>query len=135
MNCHSSPRQYFLFGMRIYFGLWFLYVGLTKWILIGPTNFVGFITTEFNKTWSHPVLNLGLAWLIIIAEPLLAMLVLIGKKPRCVWTLVSMLMFLLTIGQTILMKPDVIANWQYLVLALACAALSDPDSPKENLGS
>jgi hypothetical protein len=25
------------------------------------------------------------------------------------------------------MKPDVIANWQYLVLVLLCAALSDPD--------
>jgi hypothetical protein len=36
-------------------------------------------------------------------------------------------MFLLTIGQTILMKPEVIANWQYLVLVLLCAALSDPD--------
>ncbi len=40
-----------------------------------------------------------------------------------------MLMFLLTIGQTILMKPDVIANWQFLVLVLLCAALSDPDPP------
>ena len=36
-------------------------------------------------------------------------------------------MFLLTIGQTILMKPDVINNWQFLVLVLLCAALSDPD--------
>ena len=36
-------------------------------------------------------------------------------------------MFLLTIGQTILMKPDVIGNWQFLVLVLLCAALSDPD--------
>ena len=46
-----------------------------------------------------------------------------------VWTLASLLMFLLTIGQTILMKPDVIANWQFLVLVLLCAALSDPDPP------
>lgn len=37
-------------------------------------------------------------------------------------------MFLLAFGQTILMKPDVIANWQYLVLTLFCAALSDPES-------
>jgi hypothetical protein len=36
-------------------------------------------------------------------------------------------MFLLTVGQTILMKPDVIANWQFLVLVLLCAAFSDPD--------
>ena len=44
------------------------------------------------------------------------------------WTLTSLLMFLLTIGQTILMKPDVIDNWQFLILVLVCAALSDPDT-------
>ncbi|KAF0220169.1 MAG: hypothetical protein FD174_1408 [Geobacteraceae bacterium] len=41
--------------------------------------------------------------------------------------LTALLLFLLTMGQTILMKPDVIANWQYLVLTLACAALSAPE--------
>ena len=44
------------------------------------------------------------------------------------WSLTALLMFLLTIGQTILMKPDVIANWQYTVLVLACAALSGPEA-------
>ena len=34
------------------------------------------------------------------------------------WTLTSLFIFLLTIGQTILMKPDVIASCQYLVLVL-----------------
>ena len=72
-------------------------------------------------------MNVLLAWLIMIAEPGLAVLILSGRKPRMVWTLTSLLMFLLAIGQTILMKPDVVANWQYLVLALMCAALSDPD--------
>ncbi len=89
--------------------------------------FVGMITGEFDKTWSPHALNVFLAWLIMIAEPVLAVLILSGKKARCVWTLTALLMFLLTIGQTILMKPDVIANWQYLVLVLVCAALSDPD--------
>jgi len=74
-------------------------------------------------------LNVSLAWLILVAEPVLAMLILSGRKARMVWTLTSMLMFLLTIGQTILMKPDVIANWQFLVLVLLCAAFSDPDPP------
>ncbi len=64
---------------------------------------------------------------IMIAEPVLALLILSGKKPRSVWTLTTLLMFLLTMGQTLLMKPDVIANWQYLVLTLVCAALSDPE--------
>ena len=128
MKCFDyDTRKFFLFGIRIFFGLWLLYVGFAKWIFMGPGTFVGYITTEFDKTWSPHLLNLLLAWFIMIAEPVLAVLILSGKKARTVWTLTSLFMFLLTFGQTILMKPDVIANWQYLVLTLLCAALSDPE--------
>jgi uncharacterized membrane protein YphA (DoxX/SURF4 family) len=122
-----DTRRFFLFGIRVFFGLWLLYAGLSKWILIGPGNFVGYIASQFDKTWSPHLLNVSLAWLIMAAEPILAALILSGWKARKVWTLTSLFMFLLTIGQTLLMKPDVIANWQYLVLVLLCAALSDPD--------
>ena len=122
-----DTRRFFLFGIRFFFGLWLLYVGLSKWIFMGPGMFVGYIAAEFDKTWSPHLLNVLLAWLIMIAEPVLAVLILSGRNPRMVWTLTSLLMFLLACGQTILMKPDVVANWQYLVLALLCAALSDPD--------
>jgi uncharacterized membrane protein YphA (DoxX/SURF4 family) len=124
-----DTRRFFLCGIRFFFGLWLLYVGLSKWIFIGPDAFVGLITSAFEKTWSPRILNVSLAWLILIAEPVLAVLILSGKKARTVWTLTSLLMFLLAFGQTILMKPDVITNWQYLVLVLLCAALSDPDPP------
>lgn len=128
MKClNYDTRRFFLCGIRLFFGLWLLYVGLMKWIFIGPGTFVGYIATEFDKTWSPHLLNVLLAWLIIIAEPVLAVFILSGKKARIAWMLTSLLMFLLTIGQTILMKPDVIANWQYVLLTLACAALSDPD--------
>jgi uncharacterized membrane protein YphA (DoxX/SURF4 family) len=122
-----DARRFFLFGIRFFFGLWLLYAGLSKWVLIGPGNFVGYIAAQFDKTWSPHVLNVSLAWLILAAEPVLAALILSGWKARKVWTLTSLFMFLLTVGQTLLMKPDVIANWQYLVLVLSCAALSDPD--------
>ena len=128
MKClHYDTRRFFLFGMRFFFGLWLLYAGLIKWVALGPSVFVGFITADFDKTWSPHVLNVLLAWLIMIAEPVLAALILGGKKARLVWALTALLMYLLTVGQTILMKPDVIANWQYLVLVLVCAALSDPE--------
>ena len=123
-----DSRKFFLFGMRFFFGSWLLYAGLVKWVFMGPAAFVGFIAAEFDKTWSPHALNVLLAWLIIIAEPVLAFLILSGIKPRSVWTLTALLMFLLTVGQTILMKPDVITNWQYLVLTLVCAALSDPET-------
>ena len=126
-NLSYDTRRFFLFWIRIFFGSWLLYAGLAKWIMMGPGTFVGFVTAEFDKTWSPHILNVGLAWLIIVTEPVLAVLILSGKKARIVWTLTSLLMFLLTIGQTILMKPEVIANWQYLILTLVCAALSDPD--------
>jgi hypothetical protein len=48
-----------------------------------------------------------------------------------VWTATTLLMFLLTIGQTILQKPEVIGNWQFLVLTLVCAALSDPEPARD----
>ena len=128
MKCfNDSNRGFFLCGMRFFFGLWLLYVGLMKWIFIKPAVFVSMITAEFDKTWSPHLLNVLLAWLILIAEPVLALFILSGKKPRLAWTLASLLMFMLTLGQTILMKPDVIANWQYLVLTLVCAALSESD--------
>lgn len=128
MTCFNyDTRRFFLCGIRFFFGLWLLYVGLSKWIFIGTGTFVGFITAEFDKTWSPHFLNFLLAWLILVAEPVLAVLILSGKKARIVWTLTSLLMFMLTVGQTILMKPDVNANWQYLVLTLVCAALSDPE--------
>jgi len=120
-----DARKFFLFGMRFFFGLWLLYVGFSKWVFMGSGAFVGYITAEFDKTWSPHILNVLLAWLILIAEPILGALILIGKKARAVWTLTALLMFLLTLGQTILMKPDVIANWQFLVLTLVCAALSE----------
>jgi uncharacterized membrane protein YphA (DoxX/SURF4 family) len=122
-----DARRYFLLGLRLCFGTWLLYVGLMKWLVMGPTTFVGFITAEFAKSWSPHLLNVLLAWLILLAEPLLALVILADRQPRLVWTLTTALMFLLTIGQTILMKPDVIANWQYLVLTLVCAALCEPN--------
>jgi uncharacterized membrane protein YphA (DoxX/SURF4 family) len=124
-----DTRRFFLFGIRFLFGGWLLYAGLSKWVFMGPGMFVGYIASQFDKTWSPHVLNVLLAWLILIAEPVLAVLILSGRQARNVWALTSMLMFLLTVGQTILMKPDVFANWQYLVLTLLCAALSDPDPP------
>jgi uncharacterized membrane protein YphA (DoxX/SURF4 family) len=129
-----DTRRFFLFGIRFFFGSWLLYTGLSKWISMGPGTFVGYITGQFDQTWSPHIFNVSLAWLIMIAEPVLAVLILSGRKARVVWTLTSLLMFLLTIGQTILMKPTVIANWQYLVLVLLCAALSDPDPVKGDDG-
>ncbi|MDZ4785201.1 MAG: DoxX family membrane protein [bacterium] len=126
--CNSDARKFFLCGMRLFFGLWLLYAGLVKWFGMGPDAFIGHITSEFDKTWSPHMLNVFLGWLIIVAEPILALLILSGKEPRKVWGLTALLMFLLTMGQTILMSPNVIANWQYLVLTLVCAALSAPES-------
>ena len=124
-----DARKFFLLGMRLFFGIWLLYAGFAKWVLMGPHTFVGFITGSFDKTWSPHALNFALAWLIMFAEPLLALFILSGVKPRLAWTLTTLLMFLLTMGQTVSMSKDVIANWQYLVLTLVCAALCAPERP------
>lgn len=123
--CHWDlpPREFFLKGMRLAFGIWLLYVGLVKWAG-GPENFVGFIVSDFSKTWSPEFLNRILAWVIIIAEPLLALWLLSGVKQRSAWAATALLMFLLVLGRTILMSPDVIQNFMYFVLCLICAAWS-----------
>lgn len=121
-----DARRFFVMGVRLCFGIWLLYAGMLKWVAIGPNNFVGMITQDFDKTWSPHALNMFLAWLIMIAEPVLSLCLLSGVKQRLAWTCTTALMFLLVAGQSILMKPDVIVNWQYLVLTLTCAALSDP---------
>src|SRR5574341_1241727 len=126
MKCLSyEPRRFFLLGIRIFFGLWLLYAGLFKWVSIGPDNFVGFITADFDKTWSPHFLNVLLSWVIMICEIVLPIWILSGKRARLAWTLTTLFMFMLVAGQTLLMKPDVIANWQYLVLTLTCAAMHD----------
>jgi hypothetical protein len=125
MKCSSlDARGYFLLGMRVFFGIWILYGGLVKWVMFGASPFVAMICTDFDKTWSPHALNVVLSWIILIGEPLLGVWLLSGKCQRSAWTAGTLLMFMLTLGQTILMKPDVIANWQFTVLTLVCAALS-----------
>ena len=136
--CDVGPRRYFLFGMRMFFGVWLLYAGLVKWIAFSPSGFVGFVVKDFQdaKAWPSPGLITALAWLILIAEPVLAIWLLIGKCARCAWATTALLMFLLLVGQSILMKPSVTDNWHYVIMTLVCAALSYPDVVKsENPGS
>ena len=122
-----DTRRFFVLAVRMTFGVWLLYAAAMKWFVMGPQTFVGFITAEFDKTWSPHLLNVALAWLIMTAELVLSLWILSGKRARLAWTLTAMLMFLLVIGQSILMKPDVIANWEYFVLVTVCAALSEPE--------
>ena len=122
--CDKDPRSFFLCGASKLFGAWLLYAGIAKFAFMGPSNFVGYITGQFANTWSPTLLTTGLAWIILIAEPILGVLLLLGKKSRCVWTATTLLMFLLTFGQTILMKENVADNWIYTIFCLACAALS-----------
>ena len=120
------PREFFLFYARMAFGGWLLYVGAMKWIG-GAGGFVGYIGSQFAETWVPMPLVAGLGWFIIIAEPLFGLWLLSGKTPRLAWAATADLMFVLMMGQTILKQfPTVANNWQYVVFAAACAALSSP---------
>lgn len=122
-----GSRELFLLGARLSFGFWLLYLGIGK-VLGGPSNFIAYLLTTFEKTWAPPQLITGLGWVILAGEVLLGLALLSGKKSRCVWFLTAVLMFTLTFGQTMIQQwPSVANNWQYFFLALACAALSDPE--------
>lgn len=134
MNCSvccKNPRELFVFGMRLAFGFWLGFVGINKWIG-GADVFVGYINTAFAETFLPSFLVNITAWIILVAEPLLGALLILGIAPTLVWLATAKLMFMLLFGQTILMQHAVVANiWFYLVLALACAALSSAKCSKE----
>ena len=124
------PKDFFLFGMRWSFGPWFLYVGITKW-LAGPATFIAYMSSNFEKTWLPLLLVQPTGWVIVLAEPILGIWLWSGKQSRLAWALTAKLMFILLLGQTVLKEYGTVANnWQYFVLALACAALSS--SREEN---
>lgn len=121
-----DARRFFLLGMRLFFGIWLGYAGLVKWVQFGPVPFVEMIADMFKETWSPRPMNVVLAWVILIAEPLFAVWILVGWKARLAWTMTALLMFMLVLGMSLLQKPEVSANWMYLLVTLVCAALSDP---------
>jgi len=133
---NTDSRRFFLNGMRLFFGLWFLYAGVSKWIPYNPeTGFsfapggtVAYLVGMFEKTWSPAWATTILTWIIMIGEPLLALWVLSGWKPRLAWGATALLMFQLLLGQTLLQSPTTVDLWFFVVLTLACAALSDPPS-------
>jgi len=122
----NDARRYFLLLMRVFFGLWLLFAGLNKWIPKGPAPFIEQTQTMFADAWPPRWLITILAWLIAISEVVLALLILSGWKPRLIWSLTAALMFMLMMGLSILMLPNAADNWQFIVLASVCAALSGP---------
>jgi uncharacterized membrane protein YphA (DoxX/SURF4 family) len=123
--CEMESKDLFVLSSRLLFGAWLLYLGLSKIFILGPETFVGYINAEFAKTWSPPVLTTLLAWLILIAEPILGALLILGRKLRCVWMLTALLMFTLMFGQTLLQKFDVVFNnWAYTIFCIACASMA-----------
>ena len=120
-----KSMELFLLGARVCFGIWILYLGIGKWVN-GPAGFVGYIESGFGSTWIPGILLTIMAWLILIAEPLFGLWLLSGKRQRLAWLCTALLMFILTMGQTVLGEYGVVANnWQYLILALVCASWSD----------
>ena len=121
-------RELFLFGARWGFGFWLLYVGASKW-MGGPGGFVGYISSSFAETWAPAALLVVLGWVIIIAEPLVGLWILTGRAAKLAWIAAAKLMFILMFGQTMLQQYATVANnWQYCILCLACAALTECDS-------
>lgn len=122
-----ESKELMLFSLRWTFGFWLLYLGLSKWIM-GSQGFLGYIGKEFSETFLPPLLVQLTGWIIIIAEPLLAIMLLIGFKPRLTWLLTAKLLFILIMGKTILGDyPTVANNWIYLIMAIGAASFSKAD--------
>lgn len=137
--CSGMP--FFLTSLRLTFGIWLGYVGGLKWIY-GSTNFIENLTDSFSKTWAPPEFIVPLGWVILVAEPLIAALLILGIHQRCTWRLTALLMFGLMFGQTILQSPSLAGNWLYLLIALfgasfaedSCASSTACDSEEKSKG-
>lgn len=120
-------RLFFLTSLRYLFGLWLLYVGLSK-VVGGPAGFVGYIEGEFAATWLPAILVTLAAWVILAAENLIGLWLLVGKSQRAAWFAAALLMFLLLLGKTVTRDFATVANnWQYLLLCLGAAAWTKPE--------
>ena len=123
----GDSRICFLTALRLTFGGWILFVGISK-VLGGPAGFVGYISGEFAATWLPALLTTITAYVILVGEPLVGVWLLSGKRQRLAWLVAAALMFLLMIGKTILRDFATVANnWQYLVLCLTAAAFTKAD--------
>jgi uncharacterized membrane protein YphA (DoxX/SURF4 family) len=117
-----STKELMLFCLRFFFGFWLLFVGTTKWVM-GHQGFIGYISNEFASTFLPSFLVTITAWIIIIAEPLLGLLLIIGFRPRLTWLLTAKLLFILIIGKTILSDFQTVSNnWIYLLMAIGAAS-------------
>ncbi|NDC38622.1 MAG: DoxX family membrane protein [Proteobacteria bacterium] len=124
----ADSRHFFLTTLRLFFGSWLLYVGVSK-LLGGMTGFIGYIEGEFAQTWLPSIAITTTAWLILILEPVIGAWLLLGKHQRLAWLSAASLMFLLMLGKTVLRDfPTVANNWQYLLLCLVAAAWSKPQA-------
>mgnify|MGYP001403041986 CR=1 FL=1 len=125
---NMTTKQLFAFLLSLTFGVWLLYIGAAKWCpsIVGVSNFIGYVTSDFEKTWLPGFLVVLTAWVILIAEPVLGLLLIISRgRCRLTWLLTAALMFILLLGQTIKGEHATVANiWQYLVLCIigACCA-------------
>ncbi len=72
-----DSKELMLVSLRLFFGFWLLFVGSMKWVM-GHQAFIGYITNEFASTFLPTFLVTITAWIIIIAEPLLGLLLIIG---------------------------------------------------------
>lgn len=124
-RCSTDPKGQFVALISVFFGLWLLYVGLMKWFVFGPGQFISMLEGSFAKTWVPPLLTRGLTIIILVAEPLLGLWLMSCKLRKLAWFFTSLLMFQLMLGQTILQEQTVFQNWGYCVLAVLCFALSE----------
>ena len=120
----ADSKELFLFSLRWSFGFWFLFIGLSKWFK-GADKFVGYITSEFSTTFLPEALVHFTGWIILILEPLLGLLLMIGFFPRATWLVTAKLLFILMLGKSILGDHQTVSNnWFYIVLALGAGSFS-----------
>lgn len=123
-----DPRVAAVALVRWCLGVLFLFFGLSKFIL-GPSQFVGFMSQPFEKTWLPLGMVKTFGHILPYAEVILGGMLLLGLFRNVALFCTGILLIILTFGQVVLGAGQVIFfNTGYLFMTAAVLFLHNWDA-------
>ena|SRR5688572_24367913 len=115
--CRCDARACAVALARWVIGVILLFAGIAKFPNI--SGFVGYITSQFEKTWLPKALLVPYGYALPLAEVILGALLLLGIARNAVLFITGLLFITLTFGQLLLQQPIVFNNAMYVVVTAA----------------
>jgi uncharacterized membrane protein YphA (DoxX/SURF4 family) len=112
--CRCDARACGVALARWVIGVLLSFAGIGK--LPNISGFVGYMTSQFEKTWLPKFLLVPYAYALPFVEVILGVLLLLGIARNAVLFITGLLFISLTFGQILLQQPIVFQNAMYVVV-------------------